>query len=274
MARSGWVVGVVALMLGLSGDLLGGLSAGAQSGATGGEKKEVIATGGVLSSLTAEPVMGQPYSAMVVHQTSRKLTDGTTISQKGHHFVARDSQGRVHVEMRMTKGQKGEPDTVMVFVSDPVAHTITTWVSGPKIENKVASVVKVPSQRKPEGMAQPRVVNDSRPQPVVTTEDLGTVMLEGLPVTDVKTTTVVPVGRAGNDAPITKTHEVWTSQDLKLVMKQRSEDPRTGVMTVELEEFSRAEPDPALFRAPKGYTVKNALESLKELEEKLSAAQN
>ena len=46
MARSGWVVGVVALML--------GSSAGAQSGATGGEKKEVIATGGVLSSLTAE----------------------------------------------------------------------------------------------------------------------------------------------------------------------------------------------------------------------------
>jgi hypothetical protein len=84
----------------------------------------------------------------------------------------------------------------------------------------------------------------------------------------------VPVGRSGNDAPITKTHEVWTSQDLKLVMKQRSEDPRIGVTTVELEEFSRAEPDPALFRAPKGYTVKNALESLKELEEKLSAAQN
>jgi hypothetical protein len=90
----------------------------------------------------------------------------------------------------------------------------------------------------------------------------------------VRTTTVVPAGRAGNDAPITKTHEVWTSQDLKLVMKQQTEDPRTGVTTVELEEFSRAEPDPALFRVPPGYAVKSVLQSLKELEEKLSPAQN
>jgi hypothetical protein len=251
-----------------------GLSAGAQSGPTNGEKKEVIATGGLISSLVAAPVIGQPYSAQQVHQTSQKLSDGTTVSHKGHHFVARDSQGRVHVEMRMANGKNGEPDTVMVFVSDPVAHTVTTWVSGPKIENKVASVVKIPSDRIQGTTVQPRVVNGSRPQPVVTTEDLGTVMLQGLPVTDVKTTTIVPAGRSGNDAPITKTHEVWTSQDLKLVMKQRTEDPRTGVTTVELEDFSRAEPDPALFRAPKGYTVKTALESLKELEEKLSAAQN
>jgi hypothetical protein len=268
MTRSRWAVGVVALML-------VGLSAGAQSGATNGEKKEVIATGGLITSLVAAPVIGQPYSAQQVHQTNQKLSDGTTVSHKGHHFVARDAQGRVHVEMRMAKGKNGEPDTVMVFVSDPIAHTITTWVSGSKIENKVASVVKIPADRKQESAVQPRVTSAStRPQPVVTTEDLGTVMLQGLPVTDVKTTTIVPVGRAGNDAPITKTHEVWTSQDLKLVMKQQTEDPRTGVTTVELEEFSRAEPDPALFRAPKGYTVKNVLESLKELEEKLSAAQN
>ena len=267
MTHSRMILGVVALML-------VGLSAEAQSGATNGEKKEVIATGGLISSLGAAPVIGQPYSAQQVHQTSQKLSDGTTVSHKGHHFTARDSQGRVRVETRMAVGKNGEPDTVLVFVSDPVAHTITTWVSGPKIENKVASVVKIPSDRIQGTTAQPRVVSDSRPKPVVTTEDLGTVMLQGLPVTDVKTTTIVPAGRSGNDAPITKTHEVWTSQDLKLVMKQRTEDPRTGVTTVELEDFSRAEPDPALFRAPKGYTVKTALESLKELEEKLSAAQN
>jgi hypothetical protein len=255
MTRSRWGLGVVCVMLAAS-------FVGAQSAATGGEKKEVLATGGLISSLVAAPVIGQPYSAVQVHQTSRKLTDGTTISQKGHHFVARDAQGRVRVEMRMAKGKNGEPDTVMVF----------TWMSGPKIENKAASVVKTPAERRQETTVQPQVTNAStRPQPVVTTENLGTVMLQGVPVTDVRTTTVVPVGRAGNDAPITKTHEVWTSQDLKLVMKQQTEDPRTGVTTVELEEFSRAEPDPALFRVPPGYAVKSVLQSLKELEEKLSA---
>jgi hypothetical protein len=67
---------------------------------------------------------------------------------------------------------------------------------------------------------------------------------------------------------------VWTSQDLKLVMKEQWEDPRSGERTIELEDFSRSEPDAALFRAPKGYAAKNALESLKELEAKLEAAQN
>jgi hypothetical protein len=255
--------------------MLAGSFAGAQSPTTGGEKKEVIATGGLISSLVAAPVIGQPYSATQVHRTVRKLADGTTISQKGHHFVARDSEGRVRVEMRLATGKNGEPDTVLVFVSDPVAHTITTWKDGPKVENMTASVIKIPAERKQETAVQPRVANASTgPQPVVKTEDLGTVMLQGLPVTDVRTTTIVPVGRAGNDAPITKTREVWTSPDLKLVMKQQMNDPRTGELTVEFEDFSRAEPDAALFHAPKRYTVKNALESLKELEEKLEGAQN
>lgn len=268
MTCSRLAVGVVCLMLAVS-------FVRAQSAASGSEKKEVVATGGLISSLTAAPVIGQLYSAMQVHQTIRKLADGTTISQKGHHCVARDAQGRVRVEMRMAKGRNGEPDTVMVFVSDPVAHTITTWMSGPKVENKSASVVKIPVERKQETRVQLEVTSAStRLQPVVTTEDLGTVMLQGLPVTDVRTTTVVPIGRAGNDAPITKTHEVWTSQDLKLVMKQQTEDPRTGVTTVELEEFSRAEPDAKLFRVPPGYAVKTVLQSLKELEEKLSVAAN
>jgi len=262
------------IAVGVAGWMVVAAFAVAQSATGGGEKKEVIATGGVISSLVAAPVIGQPYSAQVVHKTSRKLADGTTISQKGHHFVARDSAGRVRVEMRMAQGKNGEADTVMVFVSDPVAHTITTWVSGPKVENKAAAVVKIPAERRQETAVQPRVANDSRPQPVVTTEDLGTVTLQGLPVSDVKTTTIVPVGRAGNDAPITKTHEVWTSPELKLVMKQQSDDPRTGETTVELEQFSRAEPDPALFRVPPGYSVKTVLQGLKELEEKLEAAQN
>ena len=77
-----------------------------------------------------------------------------------------------------------------------------------------------------------------------------------------------------NDAPITKTHEVWTSQDLKLVMKEQWNDPRMGERTQELANFSRAEPDPALFRVPAGYATKDLLQGLKELEEKLNALQN
>lgn len=249
--------------------------AGAQSAPADAGAHEALANGGVIHTLVATPVIGQPYSAMQVHSTSRKLADGTSISHKGQHFVARDAEGRVRVELNLVRGVNGEPDTVLVFVSDPVAHTITTWATGPKV-GKVASVVKIPVERKQEtAAAQPRAANASgRPQPVVTTEDLGTQTLDGVPVTDVRTTTVVLAGRSGNDAPITKTREVWTSADLKLVMKEQWEDPRSGERTIELENFSRAEPDPALFHLPPGYVVKTALQSLKELEDKLNATQD
>jgi len=65
-----------------------------------------------------------------------------------------------------------------------------------------------------------------------------------------------------------------TSADLKLVMKEQWSDPRSGVRTIELANFSRAEPDAALFRAPQGYVVKDLQESLKEIEAKLEASQN
>jgi len=51
-------------------------------------------------------------------------------------------------------------------------------------------------------------------------------------------------------------------------------DPRTGVRNVQREQFSRTEPDPSLFRAPAGYTVKNIRETLKQLEERLNEIQN
>ena len=52
------------IAVGVAGLTLVTAFAGAQSAATGGEKKEVIATGGVISSLVAAPVIGQPYSAL------------------------------------------------------------------------------------------------------------------------------------------------------------------------------------------------------------------
>jgi hypothetical protein len=267
MMRPWFVFGVAGVMMTAS-------LAVAQNGAVGSGANEVISNGSLIHTLMAAPVIGQPYSAVQVHRTVRKLADGTTISHQGHHGVARDAEGRVRVEMRMAQGQNGGPDTVMVFVLDPVAHTFTTWTTGPKA-NKTASVVKLPAERKPRVAAQARVGGDStRPQPIVTTENLGMQTVQGLSVSDVRTTTIVPAGRSGNDAPITKTQEVWTSPELKLVMKEQWNDPRSGERTIELDKFSQAEPDPALFHPPQGYEVKSALESLKELEEKMSAAQN
>jgi hypothetical protein len=234
--------------------------------------KEILSNGGVLHTLLAAPVVGQPYSATQVTRNKRQLADGTNITHNGHHFVARDSSGRVRVERRMAETAEGE--TILVFVSDPEAHTITTWATGPHV-GKLASVIKIPSEKSPATKPAPaKVAHNSGPQPIVTIEDLGNDTLQSVPVTAVKTTTIVPAGRSGNDAPITKTVEVWTSPDMKLVMKEQWEDPRSGERTISLEKFSRAEPDAALFHPPAGYTVKDLKQTLQELQEKLDATQN
>jgi hypothetical protein len=259
--------------IGCSGLLLSLPFAAAQNANTGAPSQPRLATGGLVSSLLAAPVVGQPYSAVQVHGTTRTLADGSTVSHHGHHVVARDAEGRVHVEMRMAIGRNGEPDQVMVFVVDPVAHTLTTWLSNVPNQPKVASLIKLPAPGKDASpaLAEKNPAEDHRPQPIVTTEDLGAKTIQGLETTGKRTTTIVPVGRSGNSAPITKTHEVWTSADMGLVVKQVWNDPRYGERTVELKDLSRVAPDPALFRPPAGYTVKDAVESLRELEQKLEA---
>jgi hypothetical protein len=267
-----WVrlIGAVGLALSLG-------HVGAQSGSPAGGPQERLATGGLISSLLAAPVIGQPYSAVQVHSTTQMLGDGSTVSHHGHHVVARDAEGRVHVELRLANGHNGQADEVMVFVMDPVAHTLTTWLSGAPNQPKVASVFKITESENRGAVrptAQPDPSEASRPQPIITTEDLDTEVIDGLETTGKRTTTIVPAGRSGNSAPITKTHEVWTSADLRLVVKQEWNDPRSGKRTVELEKISRSSPDPALFRVPSGYEVKTALQTLKELEDKLAATQN
>lgn len=232
---------------------------------------EVVAAGGLPRDLMAAPVTGEPFSAIWTNEIVKTLADGTKITQHGHHFVARDSAGRERVEMRLAAAKDGKPEVKLVFVIDPVARTLTTWSEGTN-GPKVATVAKM---KEPTGKVAPAAKakeNDSRPQPEITTESLGSQMIDDMPAMGERTTTVVPVGRSGNDQPITKTHEVWTSDEMKLVLLQKWTDPRSGVRTTQFADFSRAEPNAALFRPPAGYEVKTAEQTLRELAEKLQSA--
>jgi hypothetical protein len=238
-----------------------GLAAGsllAQSGSAG-EPKELISNGGVNHTIHADPVTGQPFSAEQVMKKGKTLTDGVNITHFGHHFVARDSAGRVRVEQPCGCDPAHE-QMVEVYIVDPVAHTLTKWRvggNGPKIATVSKLQEKDPQVAQQVKAATTRV-SSGRPQPIITTEELPVTFIDNLPMKVTKTTTIVPAGRSGNDAPITKVHELWTSEDLKLTFMEQWEDPRTGVRTVALVNFKRAEPDPALFRLPIGYTAHEA----------------
>jgi hypothetical protein len=236
------------------------------------ESQERITNGGVNHTIYADPVVGQPFSAEQAAKQGRTLNDGVNITHFGHHFVARDSAGRMRVEQPCGCDPSHE-QKIEVYIVDPVAHTLTTWRVGGN-SPKIAMVSKLP-ERKPQTAEALKLATtvgsgSGRPQPIVTTEELPVTMIDNLPMKVTKTTTIVPAGRSGNDAPITKVHEVWTSEDLKLTFMEQWEDPRTGVRTVALVNFKRAEPDPSLFRVPAGYQVKDAKEMMKEAADKLA----
>jgi hypothetical protein len=73
----------------------------------------------------------------------------------------------------------------------------------------------------------------------------------------IRTTRTIPAGAEGNERPMKIINETWRSKDLGLTLMSIHDDPRNGRTTAEYIELQRAEPDPALFNTPAGYTVED-----------------
>jgi hypothetical protein len=81
--------------------------------------------------------------------------------------------------------------------------------------------------------------------------------IAGLDAEGTRTTQVIPAGNEGNDRDITVISETWTSPELKIAVRQMTNDPRTGTVTIEITSIDRSEPDPGLFKPPEGYKEMN-----------------
>src|SRR5580692_4397518 len=234
-------------------------------------------------------IAGAPYSAEKVEAHVQTLADGTHISQTFPATrIYRDSMGRTREERPPFRGpleghgieSKGR---IIVEINDPVAHfryvfsltepgahlqewpTEKSRVAPPLFPNghSVAGgpgdtgPAPAPTVRAvvPSTTARRKVDDPTRPQ--FATEDLGTQIIEGIPAEGIRHTTTWPVGAIGNDRPVTNTNETWKSPDLKEIILNKSDDPRSGESTDKLVNIDRSEPDPSLFEVPPGYTVKD-----------------
>ncbi|HEY0307200.1 MAG TPA: hypothetical protein VGB94_03510, partial [Acidobacteriaceae bacterium] len=203
-----------------------------------------------------------------VSRTVQKLPDGTTLSHHKHHALVRDAEGRIRVEQVLVKAKDDEPGMKMVYIKDPVAGTLTMWAEGGK-GPKVATLVKLPDMQSALKAKAPETTEKSKGH----VEQLGQQSIDGVMVTGERITNVIPAGKVGNDQPITRTREVWTAPDLKLVMKEVFDDPRNGETTIVLENFSRENPPIERFQPPAGYVVKDTAQAMKEMTDKMAAAQ-
>lgn len=248
----------------------------------------------IISATMKSAVVNNPYQAERTIRNVQKLADGTVITVETHGTVARSSSGQIREDLINDRSSEVE-------VGDPAAHLLTTWRTGGSI--RTATVMRVPPAvlRLPasgsetsggqgsaitlapttsagpprvNAPAAPNLLNnltqaasvksaDANPN-IVTHEDLGQQSIEGLLVTGTRTTTVIPLGKIGNDRPITLTEEVWTSPELGIIVKQIDNDPRTGERTMELTGITKAEPDAALFHPPADYQVQDEADAVKQ----------
>ena len=194
-----------------------------------------------------------PYLATAIVESTQMLADGNRILHNTQELVARDGEGRTrHEEVfdRIGSLEVDAPKTI--FISDPVLkkdYTLNTRdktvTAQPRID--IGALLNTPRARAEN--AQP---NRRRPREIHS-EDLGEKVLEGLNVKGERLTATFPAGAVGNERPLEASLETWYSPDLHVFLYRKRIDPRFGEILYRLTNIKRIEPDPSLFRIPRGY---------------------
>ena len=216
----------------------------------------------------AAGVTNRPYSATVRTTVVQKLADGTTITKVRTSKEARDSEGRTMHQLSHER-PNGEPPVMDTAVFNHVTRTQTHWNDLSKTA-MVMHFSEPPSRQpsRPAG-AEGGVGSGGGPVPEAPTlqmrasqekverEQLGGKTIAGVYAEGIRITRTIPEGAEGNDRPMIRVEEMWRSPELKITLFSVNSDPRTGTRTTEVTELDRAEPDPAVFEVPEGYTVKD-----------------
>jgi hypothetical protein len=256
--------------------------------------KCAITRGPLFATTPAGP--SAPYSAVRENSTQQTLADGTHISQTHPtEKIYRDSQGRTRMEWPIC-GRLGEvnaetrddPEAVLVEIHDPVAgyayildaqgHVVHRYVlkefgtasrlasGGEKVQvarsGAAAEVPPGPHVEAPATAAAERRVTRGEE------ESLGSETMEGLLVEGARTTTTIPVGKAGNDRPLTIVRENWFSPLLQMSILTKTTDPRFGEHITRLTNIDTSEPSPLLFQVPPDYKVVDETEAVRITYEK------
>ena len=201
----------------------------------------------ITSSDMPPAVAGAPYSAEAL----------TAITQNGEtkrvqEKVYRDSKGRTRKET----GPAGE-----VSISDPVSQTITTLDPRTHTARTAPAVflragIDVPLATVAPGLDPQRSGPSDSPigitgrmilpgSPQAGIEQLGTQVIEGVTAQGTRRTVTAPAGRLVD--------ETWYSPDLHVNVMTRHSDPQSETI-YRLTNIKRAEPDPALFQVPAGWS--------------------
>lgn len=198
------------------------------------------------------PIPNAPFTAVVQVERANVQPDGTTIRMKTFRQIGRDGHGRIYNEMRILVSADTDqtPKIATIRLYDPQTRVSTTLNALDKTFWTM-TVNRPPATVPPGPLEATPVGNTLQQNEFATKDDLGTKDFGGTVAHGVRAVQKVPI--EGSSATLIVTDEYWYSDDLRMNVLIKHNDPRTGSVTLALENIQRAEPDPAMFEIPQGY---------------------
>jgi hypothetical protein len=203
---------------------------------------------------TDDRVLNAPYSAQRRFTNDEKSANGKINHIETSGSKARDSQGRTYSadERRWTylDGGKSVLGSEMLYeINDPVAHTDTRWDSSSKIVKVIHESRSLPGKNTFGALCQACLDAFMNPQGDAV-EKLGVKTIGSVAAEGTRSRYTVPAGQDHNDQPIDVVHESWYCPELKIVILETNDDPRSGTSRDELVDIVRAEPDVTKYQPP------------------------
>jgi hypothetical protein len=207
------------------------------------------------SDNAGDRVLKAPYSAQRRFTSSEKLADGTTKRSESGGSEARDSLGRTYSAGErfwtyLDQGKSVLKSEMLYRIDDPVSNTETKWDSTSK-EVKVIHWPEKASSGTACNLCGPFLADI----PGTVVEKLGVKTIEGVVAEGTRSTYVIAGVQEEKGKPLSVAHETWYCPELKIVVLETNDDPRSGTTKNELVGIVRGEPDVKKYRPPTDYVV-------------------
>jgi hypothetical protein len=199
------------------------------------------------------PIPGVPFGAKVAIERSEIAPDGSIQALKTWRAIARDGHGRIHNEATelIPVSSDETPGLIRAHLYDPQTR-VSTMVF---LQNHTYSQMTV---NRPPATVPPRLVfaapngDTIPPSEFAKKTDLGTREIEGVLAHGIREEQTIQAEN-GDAKDVVVTDEYWYSEELRIHLLIKHNDPRMGSVTLKVYEITRGEPDPTMFQIPPGY---------------------
>lgn len=196
---------------------------------------------------------GAPYSGRATTVKEKTLTDGTRTTETSVELLWRDAEGRTRVEVIRYTDSGAEYRSIII--TDPVGGMRLIWDDNDETARRVVGIWPLPLNQRVTAPPSPVIQGKAETRPGFRNEILTPQEINGVNAVGSRWNRNLRLEGESSNRVIEVTNELWTSPDLRIIVRHIHDDPRTGKETTDVTDVIRGDPDPALFQAPEGYTV-------------------